>query len=242
MAAAQLARSAIDAVGIVRVYEIATHTTVTAPERGGNHRVKCPSRGHIDGRPSCDLSPAKDAFVCRSCGESGGKLDLIIAAGHAQNRRDAAVWLERETGHESRAYVPRRVLTAADVDRFVRSETRLIVARETSEIGLIEPMPILSRHVAAARRRVLQNHDVDAAAENALRTTTPTYWWEEQPHCTDPLWRLFVERAVEERASKCEVPPSVIADAAKTNPRLAEGLICDAAVRLRELVKDGRAT
>ena len=56
-------------------------------------RVICPF--HQDRSPSCDVSLAKDAFFCRSCGAAGGYLDVVVKAGLADSRRDAAAWLER---------------------------------------------------------------------------------------------------------------------------------------------------
>lgn len=91
-------RSIIDGLGIVRAYELATGESASAPERGGQIRVRCPSRDHADEHPSCDLRPDRDAWVCRSCDASGGILDLAIAAGHARDRASAARWYEEHLG------------------------------------------------------------------------------------------------------------------------------------------------
>ena len=56
------------------------------------YRVLCPF--HRESNPSLDISLAKDAFICRSCGASGGYLDLIIREGLADNRCDAMRWIE----------------------------------------------------------------------------------------------------------------------------------------------------
>ena len=59
----------------------------------GQVRVLCPF--HQERNPSCDVSLEKNVFVCRSCGASGGYLDVPILAGNARDRREAAQWLER---------------------------------------------------------------------------------------------------------------------------------------------------
>jgi len=56
-------------------------------------RVLCP--WHPERHPSCDISLRKNAFICRSCGAQGGYLDVVVLAGFAHDRREAAKWLER---------------------------------------------------------------------------------------------------------------------------------------------------
>ena len=64
------------------------------PNGKPNIRVTCPFHSP-DRHPSCDVSLAKDAFCCRSCGASGGYLDVVVRAGLADTRHEAAKWLER---------------------------------------------------------------------------------------------------------------------------------------------------
>lgn len=62
-------------------------------------RVLCPF--HREHHPSCDVSLLKNTFFCRSCGASGGYLDVVIRAGNADNRREAAAWLKNHGVHLS---------------------------------------------------------------------------------------------------------------------------------------------
>jgi hypothetical protein len=62
----------------------------SAPDQA---RVVCPF--HADHSPSCDVNLAKNVFFCRSCGAKGGYLDVVIRAGFASTRREAATWLQR---------------------------------------------------------------------------------------------------------------------------------------------------
>jgi len=68
---------------------------ITQKRRTGpdQFRAFCPS--HSERNPSCDVSIAKDAWICRACGASGGYLALVIAAGYATTKGEAASWLER---------------------------------------------------------------------------------------------------------------------------------------------------
>jgi hypothetical protein len=58
----------------------------------GQVRVLCPF--HKEHNASCDVSLTKGAFCCRSCGASGGVLDLVVREGLAPDRRTAAAWLK----------------------------------------------------------------------------------------------------------------------------------------------------
>jgi hypothetical protein len=65
---------------------------VTARKSGPDqHRVMCPF--HSERNPSCDVSLAKNAFICRSCNTRGGTLDAVIRGGRATTRSEAAQWL-----------------------------------------------------------------------------------------------------------------------------------------------------
>ena len=51
-----------------------------------------------DDHPSCDLDLVKNVWKCRSCQVGGGIVTLIIAAGQAKSRPEAAVWLQGQLG------------------------------------------------------------------------------------------------------------------------------------------------
>lgn len=76
-------------------------------------------------------------------------------------------------------------------------------------------------------------------APRKLQPPKPTRlrWWEIPPHCDDPAWRMFVARAIEERAWRCNVEPEPVRDCADSNPRLALAIIDDAATALREYAR-----
>ena len=57
--------------------------------------VRCPLPGHRDASPSFRVFPR--GWVCFGCGRKGGILDLVVALGHARERRTAAVWVENKT-------------------------------------------------------------------------------------------------------------------------------------------------
>lgn len=56
-------------------------------------RTLCPY--HLENSPSCDVNTEKNVFICRSCGTSGGYLDVVVKAGYVNDRRQARIWLER---------------------------------------------------------------------------------------------------------------------------------------------------
>lgn len=68
---------------------------VAVARRSGvqQHRVRCPF--HTESRASCDVSLEKHVFYCRSCGASGGALDVVVLAGYAPTRAAAVTWLRQ---------------------------------------------------------------------------------------------------------------------------------------------------
>jgi hypothetical protein len=82
-------------LSIRTVWKAVFNEDVTGGKKSGpeQFRVICPF--HHDHAPSCDVSLAKDAFICRSCGAHGGYLYVVIRAGYAENNREAMAWLER---------------------------------------------------------------------------------------------------------------------------------------------------
>jgi len=55
--------------------------------------MRCPLPGHDDSSPSFRVF--ERGFTCFGCGARGGVLDLVVALGHAHDRRGAARWLEQ---------------------------------------------------------------------------------------------------------------------------------------------------
>jgi hypothetical protein len=91
--------SCVDAYSITRVYEMATHRSAWTNAQGGKFKVRCPNRSHEDKHPSCVLTENTGRWKCFACGQGGGKLQLIVAAGLADNVAEAARWLETGNRH-----------------------------------------------------------------------------------------------------------------------------------------------
>ena len=77
------------------VWLLAFGESLAGKRRSGPDQVRVVCPFHDDHSPSCDVSLAKDAFFCRSCEAKGGYLDVIVRAGYASSRSEAAAWLER---------------------------------------------------------------------------------------------------------------------------------------------------
>jgi hypothetical protein len=88
----------LDIISIRDVYEYAMGLAATTHRYGGRLLVRCPDRNHEDVHPSCLLKPDLGVWRCQACGAKGGKLDLVVAAGHATSRAQAREWLARATG------------------------------------------------------------------------------------------------------------------------------------------------
>jgi hypothetical protein len=54
--------------------------------------IRCPLPGHRDASPS--FRATAGVFICFGCGRKGGLIDLLIALGCADSRRDALNWLK----------------------------------------------------------------------------------------------------------------------------------------------------
>lgn len=144
------ATSVVDEIDIAKTYELATGNLVGV-ERSGRYLVICPSREHSDTHPSCHLTPAREAWICRSCGAKGGKLDLVVAAGHVDDRAGAARWLEGILGRRvefSRA--PRPEVRASDVRAELAHEASALRERQ----GLGRSERLLTRELNRIRERV----------------------------------------------------------------------------------------
>jgi hypothetical protein len=57
--------------------------------------INCPSPSHPDRNPSAHVTPDKRGWKCFACGAQGGVLDTIVCLGFAENRKEAAEWLEQ---------------------------------------------------------------------------------------------------------------------------------------------------
>jgi hypothetical protein len=115
--------SVFDRVGIVGVYCLAAGRSALARD-AARVQVRCPRTGHEDRRPSCTLYLTKDVWKCHACAVGGGKADLIVAAGRADTRAAAALWLEEQLGL-TRSSAPRRIDAARTApDGEARSTTK----------------------------------------------------------------------------------------------------------------------
>jgi hypothetical protein len=79
---------------IRHVWWFAFGEDITQSKKSGadQYRTLCPF--HSERNPSCDVSTRKNVFFCRSCGACGGTLDVIVRAGFAETRTEAAAWLK----------------------------------------------------------------------------------------------------------------------------------------------------
>lgn len=100
---------------------------------------------------------------------------------------------------------------------------------------------VLSRHVTEAQRRVARHFaiDVHANTELAVALTPPApRWFEVEPHCSnEPLWKMFVARAIEQRAWRGNVEPAWLLSQAASSPLVADEIVLDAAGMLHEFAQ-----
>ena len=237
------ASSIFDDVSIVVPYQFVMGTVVMSLQRKDEITVQCPDCNHVDQNASCDLNVRKNAFCCRSCGAHGGIADLIIASGNAADRASAARWLEAKLGRESRTSprsAPRR-LSHSDVENAVKASLVVIKQRESDAEHAGAPIRTLSRHVSAARRRVRETLGNQIAPEVAaeMLCAPEVVWYEEPAFCSDPFWRMFVIRAIEDRARRCNVLPDDMRSAAASNVLVADAIIAEAAGMLRAQARYG---
>jgi hypothetical protein len=83
----------LPSVSVIEIYEAVTGVSAGKNRVSGGLLVRCPSADHNDAHPSCLLKPGEGVWTCFSCRAKGGKLDLVVASGHARDRSMAAAWL-----------------------------------------------------------------------------------------------------------------------------------------------------
>ena len=79
---------------IERVWLLIFGESLAAKRRSGPGQVRVVCPFHFDHAPSLDVHLTKNVFCCRSCGASGGYLDVPTKAGITRDRREAAEWLK----------------------------------------------------------------------------------------------------------------------------------------------------
>jgi hypothetical protein len=89
---------ALSSVSIAEIYQAATGRAAGRNRASGGLLVRCPSSAHEDAHPSCLIKPDDGVWTCFSCNRRGGKLDIVIASGHARDRSAAALWLAHNLG------------------------------------------------------------------------------------------------------------------------------------------------
>ena len=99
---------------------------------------------------------------------------------------------------------------------------------------------VLDRHRAEARRRIAARHAIDLQADSevarALRPRPPQ-WWSTEPNASDPLWELFIARAIEEIAWRSNVQPASLYSQAASSPLIADEIVQYAAAMLHEFAQ-----
>jgi hypothetical protein len=100
---------------------------------------------------------------------------------------------------------------------------------------------VLTRHILEAQRRVARRYaiDVHASPELARALTPPApRWFEVEPHCSnEPLWKMFVARAIEQRAWRSNVEPAWLLSQAASSPLVADEIVLNAAGMLHEFAQ-----
>jgi hypothetical protein len=191
----------------------------------GHDRYMARCRAHDDRGPSLSIRSTSDGTVLVRCFAGCDAASIVAALGLElrdlfPSRSDIRPDFQRNS--RRRAPTSRR-----DVEQLVQAEVAAIVAREKDEAGV--DVAVLTRHVAHARIRVAQRlgDAMPAEAMVALKAA-PVRWFEIEPHCTDPAWRSCVQRAIEELAFRCHVPPALVRDHAAANVGVADRVLRDA--------------
>jgi hypothetical protein len=177
---------------------------------------RCPS--HDDRQPSLSISEGRDGRVLVRC-FSGCTPDEIVRAMGLQ----LADLFEAKTMPP--APISRRP-TADDVERQLQVELGRILDRE--EAGLGFRPPALSRYKNEARALIERRLSVKLS-----RHRSP--WWEIDPHCEDALWKMCIDRAVEEASWKHGVEPAWLNTEITAMPSVLDSTLRRARELQREL-------
>jgi hypothetical protein len=90
-------------IGIDKIYQAAASNSAGTNRASNGLLVRCPASNHDDVHPSCLLNLSVGIWTCFGCSAHGDKLDLIIAAGRARTRSEAAAWLAENLSRRPRA-------------------------------------------------------------------------------------------------------------------------------------------
>jgi hypothetical protein len=80
---------------IGQIWEALYGESLESKTRGNRSSVLVSCPFHFEKTGSCNVDLKKNVFHCFGCGAQGGYLDLVVRAGFAATRREAAAWLER---------------------------------------------------------------------------------------------------------------------------------------------------
>jgi hypothetical protein len=111
----------VDNLTIIEIYEMVSGYKVGTNRRrdrksdGDVYMVMCCF--HADNDPSLQLFTATNGYYCYGCKKKGGKLQAVIAAGHAPDYNDAADWLRKQLGMPARERPTLREQPAAAIER-----------------------------------------------------------------------------------------------------------------------------
>jgi hypothetical protein len=101
----------------------------------------------------------------------------------------------------------------ASVERALQAELERIVAAESARLGF--DVAVTTRHINALRRR--------ARLFGCELRALPVPWYEVDPHCADPAWRMCVDQALIVLAARGDVGiytlRAAIVDLPKTQAR-----------------------
>ena len=152
----------VDNLTIIEIYEMVSGYKVGTNRRrdrksdGDVYMVMCCF--HADNDPSLQLFTATNGYYCYGCKKKGGKLQAVIAAGHAPDYNDAADWLRKQLGMPARERPTLREQPAAAIEITQPSARtnmngRRRVIKSLSSNGRLQYPPWTT---CCARRRVLK--------------------------------------------------------------------------------------
>ena len=112
---ASIEEDPIEKISILEIYKYLTGYSSITHKVSGQYLVRCAVENHKDESPSCSLNSKTDSWRCFACGNKGGKLKLIIAAGKAKNKYEAAEWIKEYIGVENLIFKPQPAIKAKQV-------------------------------------------------------------------------------------------------------------------------------